>query len=404
MLQPDYIARLTDAAINAASTLDTRIKCMIIDRLVARLDRGEDFYLTATDAWNAMVYEDAGFLLEDVVKEVALYANVEADLVRKAFEEAMEKSWKYDSAVFKAAGIAEDKLAQSPHYVRLLQRHYEDTMNDIVNMTGTRALAAQKLFIEECSNAYLYIASGAEGYGSAVVNAIEKAVANVSSKGVVVEYPSGHVDTVETATLRAVRTGIVQTTAEITSARMDEYGYDLVRVSAHHGARPEHAEWQGGLYSLRGNTPGYRLLADATGYGTVTGLCGANCRHSYGPGLPDHNPYEKIPLKENNNIYEKVQQQREIERRIRRSKGKLLEDRAAIESATTEAVKNKMQKRYDRQAATLARQNKAYKEFCEENGFKLRQDRTHKGGFGREEANKAAGAALRYKNEKEKKE
>ena len=400
MLQPDYIARLTDAAVNAASTLDTRIKCMIIERLVARLDRGEDFYLTATDAWNAKVYEDAGFLLEDIVKEVAAFSSVEAELVRKAFEDAMEKSWKYDSAVFKAAGIAEDTLEQSPHYIRLLQRHYEDTMNDLVNMTGTRAVAAQRLFIQECTDAYLYVATGAEAYSSAVVNAIERAVANVSNKGVVVEYPSGHVDTVETATLRAVRTGIVQTTAEITNARMDEYGYDLVRVSAHYGARPSHAVWQGGLYSLRGNTPGYQLLADATGYGEVTGLCGANCRHSYGPGLPDHNPYEKIALGENNKIYEKVQRQREIERRIRRSKGKLLEDRSAINSASTEEVKARMQKRYDRQAATLARQNKEYNAFCEEEGFKTRPDRLHKGGFGRDEANKASGAAIRYKNER----
>lgn len=400
MLQPTYIWRLTEAAEQAASALETRIKCMIIERLVARLDRREEFYLTSTDIWNAQVYEDAGGLLEDIAKEITKYTPLQADLVYKAFLDAMDKSWKYDSAVYRAAGIAEEKLTQSPHYVRLLQRHYEDTINDIYNMTGTRAAAAQKVFIEECSKAYFSIATGAESYSSSVVNAIERAVANVSDKGVLIEYPSGHIDTLETATLRAVRTGVVQTTAAITNERMNEYGWDLVRVSAHYGARASHAVWQGGLYSLNGKTPGYKLLADATGYGTVTGLCGANCRHSYGPGTPDHNPYERINNGENAKIYEDMQRQRELERRIRRSKGKLLEDRAAIESATSEAVKEKMQRKYDRRSATLARQNKAYNEFCEETGFKRRDDRLYKGGFTRAEANKASGAARRYNNEK----
>ena len=95
-----------------------------------------------------------------------------------------------------------------------------------------------------------------------------------------------------------------------------------------------------------------------------------------------------------------MQRQRELERRIRKSKGKLLEDQAAIDAATSEAVKEKIQRKYDRQAATLERQNKAYNEFCEETGFKRRQDRLHKGGFSKEEANKAIGAARRYNNEK----
>lgn len=400
MLQPNYIWRLTEAAEQAASALDTRIKCMIIERIVARLDRGEDFYLTSTDVWNAQVYEDAGGLLEDVAKEVAKYTPLQADLVYKAFQDAMDKSWKYDSAIYKASGIAEDQLAQSPHYIRLLQRHYEDTINDIYNMTGTRAAAAQKVFIEECTNAYFYIATGAESYSSAVVNAIERAVANVSDKGVLIEYPSGHVDTLETATLRAVRTGVVQTTAAITNERMDEFDWDLVRVSAHYGARPDHALWQGGLYSLRGKTPGYRLLSEATGYGTVTGLCGAGCRHTYGPGREGHNPYERINKKENDKVWKDLERQRELERRIRKSKGKLLEDSSAIEAAKSDAVKEKMQRKYDRQAATLERQNKAYNEFCEETGFKRRQDRLHKGGFTKAEASKASGAARRYNNQK----
>lgn len=401
MLTPSYIQKITDASAIMTSTLETRIKQMIIERLVARLDRGEEFYLTATDEWNAAIYKDSGGLLQDVAQEVAKFTPVQAYTVYKAFKDSVDKSWQYDTSIFRKAGIEESRLGQSPHYIRLMQRHYEDTINDLYNMTGTRAAAAQKVFIEECSKAYLYVASGAEGYSSAVVNAIEKAVANVSNKGVMIEYPSGHVDTLETATLRAVRTGVVQTTAAITEERMQEYDYDLVLVSSHYGARPSHAEWQGKFYSRFGKTPGYRLLEEATGYGQVDGLCGANCRHSFGPGIPGYNPYETINRKENDAIYEKVEMQRTIERKIRRSKGKLLEQQAAIDAAKTPELKEKLQRKYDRQAATLARQNKEYNKFCEEEGFKCRQDRLHKGGFGKAEANKAAGAARKYNKGKE---
>lgn len=66
-----------------------------------------------------------------------------------------------------------------------------------------------------------------------------------------------------------------------------ELGMDLVEVTAHAGARPSHAEWQGQVYSLTGNTRGYAKLSDATGYGTGEGLGGWNCRHSFFPWSPE---------------------------------------------------------------------------------------------------------------------
>ena len=63
----------------------------------------------------------------------------------------------------------------------------------------------------------------------------------------------------------------------------DEVGCDLVEVSAHAGARPEHALWQGKIYSRSGKSEKYPDFVASTGYGTGAGLCGWNCRHSFGP-------------------------------------------------------------------------------------------------------------------------
>ena len=63
--------------------------------------------------------------------------------------------------------------------------------------------------------------------------------------------------------------------------RAEEMGWDLMELSAHSGARPEHAVWQGKIVSRSGQK-GYLSLADI-GYGEVTGFQGANCRHTWFP-------------------------------------------------------------------------------------------------------------------------
>ena len=56
-----------------------------------------------------------------------------------------------------------------------------------------------------------------------------------------------------------------------------------MEVTAHAGARPEHAEWQGKIYSRSGKSKKYPSLVKVTGYGTGPGLGGWNCRHSMFP-------------------------------------------------------------------------------------------------------------------------
>ena len=64
-------------------------------------------------------------------------------------------------------------------------------------------------------------------------------------------------------------------------ARAKELEWDLMELTAHSGARPEHATWQGKIVSLSGKT-GY-LSLDDIGYGEVTGFKGVNCRHDWRP-------------------------------------------------------------------------------------------------------------------------
>lgn len=246
MLDPDYLLRISEGAEEIASELHSEIIQRIIKRIAIRIGRGDDYILTPIDKWQLEVLEDAGYLREDLEKLIADKTKLELKEIKAAFEDAGVRTLEYDDAVYKAAGLSPTPLQQSPYLVRLLQRGYEATQGEWLNFTRTTADAAQQLFIRECDTAYNLVSSGAVSY----TEAVKQAVNRIASGGVTVTYPSGHKDTIETATLRAVRTGISQASAEISLARMREMGVSLVLVSAHLGARPEHAGWQGKIYSV----------------------------------------------------------------------------------------------------------------------------------------------------------
>jgi hypothetical protein len=214
---------------------------------------------------------------------------------------------------------------------------------------------------------------------------VRDALEELISKGAYVEFPSGRRDTIETATARAVRTGISQATGHIQTARMDEMDVDLVLVSSHLGARPEHEVWQGQVYSRSGLNPKYPHFETVTGYGKVDGLCGANCRHSFGPYFEGQsNPFKDYDDEENRKRYELEQRQRTLETRIRNTKRQML--------GWKEAGDEEM---YQRKAALLKRQNAAYNEFCEKNGLKKRSERLRIAQWDRAQAAQARAAAKR---------
>lgn len=246
MLDPNYLLHISEGAEEIAEKLHNDIIKRIIDRIMLRIGRGEDYLLTATDKWNIEVLQQAGYLLEDIQKDIAKATKLQRTEIAEAMEDAGVKALDYDDEIYRSVGLSPTPLTQSPELIRLMQRNYELTINTWKNFTDTFALASQQLFLAECDKAYTLVASGALSYTEAVREAINRIV----SGGVVVKYPSGVETSIEAATLRCVRTGISQMTAQVQLARAKEMGVDLCIVSSHLGARPSHAEWQGKIYSI----------------------------------------------------------------------------------------------------------------------------------------------------------
>lgn len=404
MLEPHYLQQIVDGAEQIASELHEYIIRQIIDRMMARIGRGESYLLTSSDRWRIEALQDAGYLLEDITAELAKYTKRQEKEIKAAMEEAGVKALEYDDKIYQAAGLSPVPLTQSPALIRLMERNYNATLGEWRNYTRSTAQAAQKLFLNECDLAYNKVMSGAIAYNQAVREAIEAAV----SGGVYVDYPTGHRDTIETATARAVRTGIAQAAGDISIKRMKEMDWDIILVSAHIGARTgdgwqnpgNHLYWQGSFYSRTGRDKRFPNFYEVTGYGTGEGLCGWNCRHSFGSGDGVNNPYKDIQTADNVRMEKLEQRQRALERRVRKTKREVMGLQEAVEKCQDDAARFELQQILDRKSYLLSKQNKAYSEFCKENDLRPLNERLQIARWSREQAAKARGAARRYQNAK----
>lgn len=404
MLSPEYLSKIAEGSEEIASQLHTYIIRQIIDRMMIRIGRGDDYLLTSSDAWRIQVLQDSGYLLQDITAELAKYTKRQEKEIKVAMEEAGVKALEYDDKIYQAAGLSPMPLTQSPALIRLMERNYNATLGEWRNMTRSTAEAAQKLFLNECDFAYNKVMSGATSYSQAVREAME----SVASGGVYVGYPSGHRDTIEVATARAVRTGIAQAAGDISLKRMEEMDWDIILVSAHIGARTgdggqnpgNHLWWQGQFYSRTGRDKRFPNFYEHTGYGTGEGLCGWNCRHSFGSGDGVNNPYADIQTADNVRMEKLEQRQRTLERRVCKTKREVMGLQEAVEKCQDEATKFEVQQALDRKSYLLSKQNRAYSEFCKANDLRPLNERLQIARWNREQAAKARGAARRYQNAK----
>ena len=184
--------------------------------------------------------------------------------------------------------------------------------------------------------------------GEPTKTVMERGVSKLANSGLeTIDYISGTKTTIDAALRRHIVSQANQARNRLLMQRMDEWEWDLVFVDAHFGARPTHAVWQGKVYSRSGRSTEYPPLVESTGYGTVTGLCGANCYHNmvpYVPGLSqlpdtDFADQEKLVGMTSDEYYAVTQKQRRYERYIRTKKREIV----SFQEAGLDATKQRLQ-------------------------------------------------------------
>ena len=387
MLPPSYLDAMPDAFVQLAQQVEDEILQDVARRI------GKMGTLTETADWQLWRYQQTEAVRENVVKLLAKYSGKSEATIRRLLKEAATEAMEREDAIYYHYNLEPTPFEESAALNNLLNAGARQTCGTWRNLTATTANTVSGAFERTLDVAWGKVATGAFDYKTAVKQAVDSLADEMPE----ITYPSGHTDTLEVAARRAVLTGVNQTAGKLQEARMDEMNVEFVETSAHGGARPSHAEWQGRRFHRGGAVDylgkHYPDFEQATGYGTGAGLCGWNCRHTFFavfPELGDPPTWTEESLQELNarNIeyngklytqYEVNQMQRARERNVRKWKKRYLAESAAGSDTTDSAVRLK-----------AARQSLS--EFAKATGGRVDSARTSVHGFGRSASSKAAWA------------
>lgn len=357
-------AEIQAKALNEQGFSPARIRSEVM-AMVSSDPEYQKFLAENTKEYKMMVKEE----IAKTVKEAQKAGN-------KLVAEAGDMAWNDDLQMWAEHGV---DLSKPSALSQLMGAFKKQTNDSLKNLTRTSGFKGTELgttgvlnaFQREMDLAVLKTASGAFSYQQATNDCI-KTLARSGLRSI--DYATGRSYNLDTGARMIVRTAVSQMAGKVTEANMEATGQELVYVDAHDGARPEHAEWQGKVYTYSGTpTKEYPDFYDATGYGEVDGLKGVNCTHNFFPYwegasvIPEFKESEpkEIDGKEYT-MYEATQEQRKMERQIRELKR---EKQAQIDSGKPDSSV------VDKLNGKLKEKTAQYKEFSAAAGLRAKPDR-----------------------------
>lgn len=305
--------------------------------------------ITSTADWQLQRYIILGHSTEDVEKLIrSAVGNDWADTFT-LYDQVIEWEYVRSRALYEQVNAHFVPFEQNYELQQITNALIQQSNDELYNISKSLGFmvdigGGRKVFtpLSDIYNGYLdnaitMVASGAFDYNTM----IRKVVGEITASGLrTVDYASGHSNRVDVAARRALLTGMSQLTGHISGMNGQRLGTDKYEVDWHPGARPDHAAWQGRVWT-------YQQLIDVCGLGSGPGLLGWNCRHTYYPFLEgisarnysdewleemDRKEAKRVAFRgKQYNTYEATQKQRQMETAMRaqRQKAQLLQEGGA---------------------------------------------------------------------------
>jgi len=314
-------------------------------------------------AWQARKLQQLGLLRGKNLKTIQTSRVKLLAAVRKEIErEAMKRAGMVDDATAGAGKSLASVLPANadPAIVAVI-----DTWEKAAAKKFDQAFAPMLSKADQIYTDTIYKAVAKQQLGMSGRQAIAEACSEWSQQGLQsLTDSAGRQWTTEAYAQTVIRSNMAQAANATQFSRMEELGEDLVEISSHLGSRPEHAPFQGKIYSISGTSKNYPPLSD-TGYGTATGIGGYNCRHVMYPYFPGtEKTFAPQNEERNATTYANSQKQRALERSIREGKRNL-----------DLMSKTKDEKQIDRAKELLRNRERNMREFIDLTGRKRRTDR-----------------------------
>ena len=350
--------------------------------------------LKAADELNEVTVQDIralrshGIDLKEIKKAIRKTSSISETKLNDLLDDVVERNQQYYTNVIDLAHITQPETLVDAAEVAAIRMQTLDTFRNLTASmgflvdAGRTMLPPAKAYQWALNAATLKVESGAISYGQAIKDAVRE----LASGGLrVVDYESGHRDHVDVAARRAVMTGVSQLCGKYTEQAAEYLETPYYEVSAHAGARDvpgrspwaSHKEWQGKVYSTRSGDI-YPNIYKVCGLGAVDGLEGANCRHRRFPwveGVSERTYTDEQLAHIDDGLgctfegktytaYEATQEQRKVERTIRKLKREKTAYNAAGLTDEEQAVNIK-----------LRRLNAKYKAFSKAAGLPEQRER-----------------------------
>lgn len=419
---PEYLNELVETTSAAATDFNMYLTNKVIDSIVNLFETNGEIKIIPSNQHRIKLLDQSGILVSDIEEEIRKRLPGLDKKIREAFYQAgydlnddinqsVSEMVESDKDLKAFVGEAPRLENLTKEEKTLLDAAYKRTNGAIRNLTRTTAADMNQQFLKSCDSAWWKATHGVDA-----ATAIREAIDEVSQHGAYVVYRRNRKErklSVESAVRMCVLTGINQAKAEITLSYCADIGMKNVQVESHLGARytdkiepANHMSWQGKIYTLSDDLlkkfgyvekkknifgkikeffekfrkqPVYEDFETVTGYGTIEGLCGVNCRHTFWAYDPKRNTDNepKYDSEENKKAYDLSQKQRAMERKVRAAKKRLFSARHALKLATDESLKAKLKAEEEKAKAYFEKQNDAYTAFCRQNGLKRREDRIY---------------------------
>lgn len=336
MFTPTEIEALPSAMEQLYRSLQLNIMSDLTERLKAN---GEE--ITSAADWQINRLYELGVSKDEIDSLIQSTLDVSDDEIDRIYDEVVKSGYARNEELYTSKGKEYIPYAENKQLQQLVKAVKNQTKSEFKNITGSLGFAVRnpdntvsftplaKFYQDTLDNGLMQIASGAVDYNTV----LKKAVKAMTDSGLrTVDYASGWSNRVDVAARRALMTGFNQVVAKVNEDNAEQLGTEYFEVSYHRGARLTHQVWQGRVYSKK-------ELETVCGLGTVTGLCGANCYHSYSPFIkgidtPTYSDEELDRMNEEENTpkeyngktytaYEAQQRQRQLETAMRADRQKI---------------------------------------------------------------------------------
>lgn len=327
------------------------LELVVLEEICSRLKAADE--LNEVTVQDIRALRSHGIDLKEIKKAIRKTSSISETKLNDLLDDVVERNQQYYTNVIDLAHITQPETLVDAAEVAAIRMQTLDTFRNLTASmgflvdAGRTMLPPAKAYQWAMDNATVQIQSGAINYNQAIKTAV-KQLADSGLK--VVDYESGHHDSIDVAARRAVMTGVSQICAKYTEQSAQYLETPYFEVSAHAGARDKpgpspwssHKDWQGKVYSIRAGDI-YPNIYEVCGLGTVDGLEGANCRHRRFPwveGVSERTYTDKQLEHIDNGLgctfdgkaytaYEATQMQRRVEREVR----KLKREKAAYKAA-----------------------------------------------------------------------